>query len=199
MIHALPGMGADERMFPTPWDTLTGFTACNWKSWSGEKTLVAMADSICKAASINDGDSLVGASLGGMVACEITKIRKIKTLFLVGSATHKDEINSLIKILQPLAPIAPIEWLRISAGKIPHELFQMFTDANPSFIRMMCSAIFEWQGLANPNTQVHRIHGKHDLVIPPPKKLELALNGGHLISLTHANECVDYIRSQLSK
>jgi pimeloyl-ACP methyl ester carboxylesterase len=196
MIHALPGMGADERMFPSPWTSLPKFIALNWKSCSGEKTLAAVAETICATGSITDGDSLIGASLGGMVACEITKIRKIKTLYLVGSATHKEEINSILEILHSLAPIAPIDWLCFSAGKIPHELSRMFADADPSFIRAMCTAIFQWEGLPDSGTQVRRIHGKYDLVIPPPKKTDLILKGGHLISITHATECVEYIRSQ---
>jgi hypothetical protein len=199
MIHALPGMGADERMFPLPWTNLPGFVSHNWKSCTGEKTLAGVAETICKTGSINDGDSLIGASLGGMVACEITKIRKIKTLYLAGSATRKEEINNLLQIIHPLAKVAPIDLLRFSAGKIPHELTHMFAESDPAFIRAMCSAIFQWQGLADSCMNVYRIHGKHDLVIPPPENLDLSLNGGHLISITHATECVDFIQRQLAK
>jgi hypothetical protein len=199
MIHALPGMGADERMFPSPWNSLPGFVGHNWKPCANKKSLAAVAETICTAGSINDGDSLIGASLGGMVACEITKVRKIKTLYLIGSATHKEEINSILQILHPLAPVAPIDWLRFSAGKIPHELSQMFADADPSFIRAMCAAIFQWQGLADSSARVYRIHGKYDLVIPPPKNVDLSLNGGHLISITHATECVNFMLNQLAK
>jgi pimeloyl-ACP methyl ester carboxylesterase len=197
MIHALPGMGADERMFPPPWNSLPGFVTHNWKSWSGENTLSDMAETLCKNGFINDGDSLIGASLGGMVACEITKLRKIEKLFLVGSASHKDEINCILKALHPLAKIAPIDWLCFSSGKIPHDLTQMFAGANADFIRTMCAAIFDWPGLIQTKTQVYRIHGQNDLVIPPPKFADLFLNGGHLISITHAPACVDFIQNHI--
>jgi len=189
-------MGADERMFPLPWANLPGFVGHNWKSCTGEQTLAGVAATICKTGSIKDGDSLIGASLGGMVACEITKIRKINTLYLVGSATHKEEINRILQFLHPLAPVAPVDWLRFSAGKIPHEFAQMFAEADSTFIRAMCPAIFQWQGLADTGTKIHRIHGRHDLVIPPPKNMDLPLDGGHLIAITHASECVEYIRNQ---
>ena len=41
---------------------------------------------MCESCQIKDGDYLIGASLGGMVACEITKFRKIPRLYLIGSA-----------------------------------------------------------------------------------------------------------------
>jgi pimeloyl-ACP methyl ester carboxylesterase len=197
MIHALPGMGADERMFPSSWNKLPDFVTHNWKSCFGKKTLPAVAETICTTGAIGDGDSLVGASLGGMVACEITKIRKIKALFLIGSAIHKDEISSILRTLHPLAKVAPFDWLRISAEKIPHQLAQMFADSDPDFIRAMCAAIFDWQGLAETTTKVYRIHGQHDLVIPAPKSADLILKGGHLISISHASNCVQFIQNQL--
>ena len=30
MIHALPGMGADHRMYPEPWSSLPEFAAHDW-------------------------------------------------------------------------------------------------------------------------------------------------------------------------
>jgi len=196
MIHALPGMGADKRMFPSPWPELTGFVAHDWIRHSGEKTLADVARSMCAACDIRDGDTLVGASLGGMVACEITKIRKIQTLHLVGSATHKEEVSAILSALHPLAQVAPIDWLRLLAGKIPLEAAQMFGSVEASFVRAMCEAIFQWEGLVatETETRVFRIHGANDHVIPPPARADLLLDGGHLISMTHAPQCVEFIK-----
>ena len=194
MIHALPGMGADRRMYPAPWPTLPSFVAHNWVRHSGEKTLVEVACSVCEASGIRDGDTLVGSSLGGMVACEITKIRKIPALYLIGSATQKEEVNPLLAKIHPLAQAAPINWLRLSAEKIPTEFSQMFSGIEASFVRAMCAAVFAWDGLGVSETKVYRVHGKFDLMIPPVAKVDLLLGGGHLISITHARECVEFIR-----
>ncbi len=140
--------------------------------------------------SIRDGDSLVGASLGGIVSCEIAKFRKIQTLFLIGSAKSKNEVNSFLSILHPFVDIAPISWLQFSAGKIPSDLTQMFADVDASFIRAMCRAIFNWNGFESSATRVFRIHGLHDFIIPPPADVDLLFDGGHLLSMTHAKECV---------
>ena len=194
MIHALPGMGADRRMFPLPWNCLPHFAAHDWVRPTGEKTLQDIAASMCVAKGIRDGDVLVGASLGGMVACEITKIRNIRALYLVGSAIRKEEVNGLLAALHPLAQVAPLDWLQVSAGQMPTQLADMFSKADAGFVRTMCSAIFDWEGLGSTPVNVFRIHGKHDLIIPPPANADLLLDGGHLIAMSHAGPCVDFIR-----
>lgn len=197
MIHALPGMGADHRMFPGPWRELPGFVAHDWMPFSGERTVKDVARSMCRVCGIQDGDVLMGASLGGMVACEIAKVRKLRGLFLVGSAVSADEIRKPLKALHPLAQILPIEWLRFSAGSIPLELTRMFASMDGDFVRAMCDAVFEWEGLGPTEVPVWRLHGKFDAVIAPPKQPELMLAGGHLISITHAAACVEFVKTCL--
>src|ERR1043165_7604388 len=100
-------MGADRRMYPAPWGAIPGFRAHDWVRYSGERSLAEVARSMCDACGICDGDALVGSSLGGMVACEITKLRRISKLFLIGSAVKKEEISLLLAALRPLAAVAP--------------------------------------------------------------------------------------------
>jgi pimeloyl-ACP methyl ester carboxylesterase len=197
MIHALPGMGADHRMFSEPWGTLPAFKAHDWVMSPEIRSVRQLAEVMIEACAIADGDVLVGVSLGGIVAGEITKLRKISQLFLVGSATKPDEVNPWLAKLPPLVGILPMEWLRISAGKVPGELAAMFAQAEPAFIRNMCQAIFQWEGLGKTETQVFRIHGRKDLVITAPQGADLLLGGGHLIAMTHAGECVSFVRKNL--
>jgi pimeloyl-ACP methyl ester carboxylesterase len=194
MIHALPGMGADHRMYAPVWSSVPNFIAHDWVRHRGERSLAEVAESMCSTCSIQDGDALIGASLGGMVACEITKIRRIPVVYLVGSAVRKEEVNHLLSLLHPLARIAPIHWMQALSGKVPMELFQIFSDAEASFVRSMCEAVFNWDGLGETNCRIVRIHGRKDLVIPPPETADLFLDGGHLISITHAMECSEFIR-----
>lgn len=193
MIHALPGMGADRRMFPEPWETLAGFVPHDWPAYSGERTIADFAGTVVDSCGIRDGDALIGTSLGGMVACEIARVRKLRALFLISSAVDKDEVNRLLAFLHPLAAMAPIEWLGFSAGLIPSDLTRMFAGVDSLFIQRMCAAIFRWQGMGAAPVRCYRIHGKWDLVIPPPEQVDLLLDGGHMIAMTHAAECVNWI------
>ncbi len=198
MIHALPGMGADHRMFPDPWSELPNFRAQNWVTTPNLTSIRQLAEAMVAAAGIADGDVLVGCSLGGMVAAEITKLRKIPQLFMVGSAVNKAEVSSWAARLHPLADKVPIGWLKKAAGKLPHEAAIMLAEADPEFIRRMCRAIFQWEGLGETDTHVWRIHGRKDLLISPPGKCDLLLGGGHLIAMTHARECVAFVEKHLS-
>lgn len=199
MIHALPGMGADHRMYPSPWDSLPDFTAHDWPPYEGQQTIAELALTICGRFSIQDGDTLIGTSLGGIVACEITKLRNIRTLFLIGSAVDKAEVNRLLAILHPLAKVVPFESLRSTAARIPTDLTRMFATVDAAFIKAMCGAIFEWDGLGKSHVRRFRIHGKNDLVIPPPPSVDLLLNGGHLLCMTHAKKCVEFIQNTLNR
>ena len=197
MIHALPGMGGNHRMFPEPWGNLPGFKAHDWVMSPEIRSVRQLAEVMVSACAIADGDVLVGASLGGIVAGEITKFLKIAQLFLVGSAVARDEVNPWLKMIHPLTPKLPMEWLRVSAGKMPGELAGMFAEADPEFIRNMCRAIFQWEGLGETKTQLFRIHGRKDMVISAPENADLLLGGGHLIAMTHAKECVAFVARHL--
>lgn len=184
-------------MYPEPWDSLSGFQAHDCVMSPEIRSVRQLAEVMIEACRIADGDVLVGASLGGMVAGEVTKLRKIPQLFLVGSATRPDEVNPWLAKLPSLAGILPWERLRASAGKMPGELAAMFAQAEPAFIRNMCQAIFEWEGLGVTATQVFRIHGRKDLLITPPRGADLLLGGGHLIAMTHSPECVAFVKRNL--
>ena len=62
----------------------------------------------------------------------------------------------------------------------------------------MCRAIFTWPGLDTTRLRPLRIHGRRDRVIPPPATADLLLEGGHLIAMTHAAECVACLQSAQS-
>jgi pimeloyl-ACP methyl ester carboxylesterase len=199
VLHALPGMGADRRMFPAPWASLDGFRAHDWSGHAQARSIPELAESVCRQAGINDGDSLIGASLGGMVALEIARLRRIPAVFLVGSAVHPAEIRRLPAEFHSLIEIAPMGLACRVAAAFPGELMQMFADAEPGFIRAMCRAIFRWRGATQGTTQIHRIHGRGDLLISPRTRVDLLVDGRHALALSHATECVNFVRHSLAR
>lgn len=194
MIFVLPGMGADSAMFTGSWRQLPDTVFVDWPTYAGEQTLAEIAARIVTAYGITNGSIVVGTSLGGMVACEIAKLRRLHRLVLIGSAVHPNEINSLLAALRPLAKLAPVDWLQWSATSMPGELARMFGRSNPDFIRAAIHAVFQWKGLDPSLPPPARIHGRSDRVIYSPDTVDLLLDGGHLIAMTHAPECCDFIR-----
>jgi pimeloyl-ACP methyl ester carboxylesterase len=193
MIFALPGMGADKRLFPGAWQELEGMKFVEWTAYTAARTIPEIAVAIAEREEIKDGDSVVGTSLGGMVACEIAKIRRIEQMVLVASAMSPDEISGLFSILRPLAPYAPVKLVKALSASVPGDLARMVGDADEGFVRTMCAAILDWGGLQVAHPGLIRIHGARDLVILPPGTADLMLEGGHLIAMTHAGECVTFL------
>jgi pimeloyl-ACP methyl ester carboxylesterase len=180
-------------MYPDPWDRLTARRYIEWPNYAGETSIHGLAKRIVAGQSIKADDLLIGSSLGGIVACEIAKITPVAGLVLVGSAKTKDEISRFVAMIHPLIGLTPLRFTQRLAASVPGDLAQMFTEAEATFIRAMCRAIFDWEGLEDVRVNLLRIHGRMDHVIPLPKGVQHVLNGGHLIAMTHAKECVDII------
>jgi len=197
MMHFYPGMGATSEMYSDRWRELPDSVFHDWPKWKGESTIAELASRLIEEHSIESGHIVAGSSLGGIVACEISNQIDLKRLIIIGGATNKEEVNSLLSILLPLVDLAPMEFIRISAGKVPNDLSTMFSESEPDFIRSMCKAIFAWDGLQG-DVEVTRIHGKNDLVISQPEGVDKILDGGHLIAMTHAQECLEKIEEDLN-
>ncbi len=197
MLFVLPGMGADHRMYAAPaWRALPDARFLDWPEHWGEDSIAAMADRVIAESGITDGDTVIGSSLGGIVGCEIANRLRLHSLVLVGSAQSATEISGLLAALYPLAALAPLDFIRFSAGKLPGELCEMFADTQASFIRAMCRAIFSWPGLKLTHQRPLRLHGRHDRVIPLPPGADLVLDTGHLLAMTHAAECVAFLNAR---
>ncbi|WP_225919222.1 alpha/beta fold hydrolase [Actomonas aquatica] len=196
VTYVLPGMGADQRMYAGAWHRLPQVRFLDWPKESTASSLAELAVEVIAMAGIEDGAVVVGSSLGGMVAAEIAKRRSLQRLILVGSALQKEEVSALLRLLHPLVGLAPLSFVQRAGGKLPSELCTMFSEADAAFIRNMCRAVFAWEGLDHANVPVSRIHGRFDRVIPPPKDATL-LDGGHLIAMTHADACVEFIEREL--
>lgn len=170
----------------------------DWPSYRGEKSIAEMARRIVLEHQIIPGSTVIGSSLGGIVACEIGQQIKLKKLILIGSAKQKDEINGLLTLLHPLIDLTPIQFIQRATGKIPSEISQMFSQSEPEFIRAMCKAIFTWNGWNPESGELIRIHGRNDHVIPLSNGVQYVLDGGHLLAVKNASECVKIIQEILA-
>jgi pimeloyl-ACP methyl ester carboxylesterase len=197
MNFVLPGMGADHRMYDSPaWHSVEGTRFLDWPDVLGGFSIEALADRVVRAEGIADGDTVIGASFGGIVGCEIARRRTLKALVLIGSAISPAELSGFLTAVRPLINLAPISFIQAVAGKIPTDLADMFSKARAEFIRGSCRAIFKWPGLSEATILPVRIHGRHDRVIPLPARVDCILDGGHLIAMTHASECVESLRNR---
>jgi len=190
MIYLLPGMGADRRMYGPKWKGLPNATFPNWPPFSGQTTLGEVADQLIAEHDIAPRDVIGGSSLGGMVALEIFQRLKNPKVVLLGSALSPGEINTLLRLLAPLASITPFGLLQVLVGKHPSDAAVMFAEADPKFVRAMCLALRDWQGFDGPHDRLVRIHGAKDHVITCPAEGHILPRAGHLVAMTHAAQCI---------
>jgi pimeloyl-ACP methyl ester carboxylesterase len=191
-------MGADQNMYSGSWRSLPNATFLDWPPHRGEQSITEIAARIQKENQIGQRSIIVGSSLGGIVACEIANQLPIDGIILIGSARHKSEISALLSVLHSLINLTPLKFLQQAAGKLPNELMQMFSHADPDFIRSTCQSIFEWKGLNRASASPLRIHGAKDRVIPLPNGVQHVLDGGHLLAMTHEEECVTIVKEFLA-
>jgi pimeloyl-ACP methyl ester carboxylesterase len=195
----LPGMGADANMYPKKqYQSLQDVLFVNWPKYDGEKSLEAVAQKIIDQYKIGSKMVVGGSSFGGMVAIEIAKILGLKKVILIGSATSPGYINPLLQKLSNLSEITPVKIIQVFTGKVNrysrNDLLKMFEESESEFIKAMCKALFKWEGLGNFNGDISQIHGEKNLIIFPPKKYARIIpNGGHLISMSHAEEVANFI------
>lgn len=74
MIFVFPGMGASTDMYSGPWRELKDAVFVNWPRNSTAESIPDLAAEIIETYAIQNGDSVIGTSLGGMVACEIANV-----------------------------------------------------------------------------------------------------------------------------
>lgn len=190
-------MGASSEMYDSLKREL-GFKVhfLDWPDYRNEVSYREIAERIVGENSINDCDIIGGSSLGGMVALEIATIVNARAVILMGSALAKNEINKLIALLLPLASITPLSLINKLAGKNENIVLQMFSRSDPDFIRSMCIYISSWPGYLGPADKVFRIHGENDHIIDcPQSRCEIVKNAGHLLAMTHAKECSEFIEN----
>ncbi len=180
-------------MYAGPWLDLPDARFLDWSIDSECTSIAGLAREIIAMAEIGKRDALIGSSLGGMVACEIAKQVAVDRLFLIGSAVSPNEISGFLRMLHPLVDLTPLAFVQGLSGKLPSEIGNMFSEADPTFVRGMCRAVFTWDGYEASATPLHRIHGRHDRVIPPPASGATLLDGGHLIAMSHAKACVEWV------
>jgi surfactin synthase thioesterase subunit len=199
----LPGMGADSRMYNHhAYERLVNIRFLNWPTYQGETSIPQLASRIITEYSL-EGDAIIGgSSLGGMVACEIAKQISVRHLLLIGSTNTPARVNPLLLKMSTLSDLVPLQTLQYVSGKLPSStnknVYMMFQEADPSFIRMMCKAVFEWEGNSKLDCPVSAIHGLDDHVISPPSDTETKLlPAGHLLAITHPNEVAAFIEEAI--
>lgn len=215
-IFLIPGLGADHGNYLGPWKELPDCTCLDWPEYHGKASMPEVARFMAAAWQLPPDAILVGSSFGGMLACELVKFLPVHALVLVATTTHKENFTTIAK-MKMLTRVLPLRLVQLLLrwsqpvlekiwGRSPTPLvravldsIRMFSSCQADFYRNMFHAIAAWEGNADHHPRLVRIHGRHDKLILPPPNADLFLEAGHLISMTHARECVCFIQDWLER
>ena len=174
-LHLIPGIGGTADMyrdyrFPFP------VRAHDYlRPPSLETSFAEYAQRFAETRGIVPGDSIVGMSLGGLMACEIAKHLPIRKLVLVSSGTRAEHIAPWLRRLSPLSRRVPFRWLQKAMvptglfGEIRQRTLRMFKASDPDFLVWGCLHAPRWDGL-DEHPDLTQIHGAWDPVFPPHRQ-----------------------------
>jgi len=195
-LHLIPGLGATPDLyagydFPFP-TRLADYAAPPHPAC----TFAEYAEFMIQSHGIQPGDSIIGVSLGGMMACEISKRIPIRQITLISSCTHSRQLQPLLTRMSFLGPHLPWPLFRRIARPLPglsparRQAVQMFQKADSDFVRWACTHAAHWQGLTQPHPDLVSIHGDRDPVFPVGRqKIHHLIPGGdHLMVISRRDE-----------
>jgi len=193
VLYLIPGQGGDERLFEK---------IIEFKNPDEDETMSQYARRLSAQIDTNMAFSLVGVSLGGMIAVEMSKFLEPEKLIIISSAKTKDELPPKIRWSKYLGLhkiLGGNFYKRITNLGRPlfepdsrknQEVFTaMINDKDPLFMQRAVNCVLNWDNTEYRKDIIH-IHGSKDHVIPirnvkNPIRIE---NGSHMMVLTEGEK-----------
>ncbi|HTQ64825.1 MAG TPA: alpha/beta hydrolase [Puia sp.] len=201
-VYFISGLGADKRVFkhislPDRFEVIY----LEWMAPEINESIEGYAVRLSEKINTNVPFSLVGLSMGGMIASEISKRYKPRLTILISSVPLSSDLPPYYKWIASinLGRLIPVRLMksafivrRLFATETNDDkstLIQMIRDTDMKFTKWAMSAIPKWKNKELPLPYIH-IHGTSDKVLPVryTKPTHVIEKGGHLIVMNRANE-----------
>jgi len=214
-LYLIPGQGSDYRIYKNLEldSNLFELHFIEWQIPEKNDNMKSFATTIAKQIDTTKPFSLIGVSLGGMIATEINDMYKAQKVIIVSSAKCRSELPFGYKMQKafPVYKIIPKGFMKQSAF-IVQPLFEpdrrleketckaMLHDKDPVFVKRTVKLIMEWNRSEYDSTIVH-IHGEDDNTIPIRNvnyTYKIA-EGSHMMMLTKTNQINSLILKELLK
>jgi hypothetical protein len=211
-VYFLSGLGADERVFqklklPQEWKV----KHLSWLNTLENENLTSYCSRLSKLIDTREEFALIGLSLGGIVATELSKIVQPKIIIIISGISTKYELPAGFKILGwlKLNKIVPDYFLNKTypftywffGTKTSEEkllLREIIINTSPEFLKWAINEILYWRNTQRPDNLFH-IHGTKDKIFPCKKvKADIKIkNGGHFMVYSHAPVVSKLLREKI--
>lgn len=218
-VYFISGLGADSRVFrniilPEGNEIIH----LDWIHPLKNESLASYAARLSEKIDTGNKFALVGLSMGGMIATEISKQFKERKLnepsvtILLSSVPTPSHFPAHFKIAGYLGlyKVVPISLLK--KASILNRLFstdnledrnllkEVIRDSDPYFIKWALGAMLTWRNERLPKNCVH-IHGSKDRILPidNTRPTHIIKNGRHLMLMERAGELNAIIAEAFAK
>tara|TARA_B100000508_G_scaffold140088_1_gene140088 strand:- start:9965 stop:10672 length:708 start_codon:yes stop_codon:yes gene_type:complete len=212
-VYLLPGQGADCRLFADiDLDTTRYNPICLAYSTPREhENMRQFASRIAKEVDTTRSFYLIGVSLGGMIATEISHQLKPDKTIIISSAKNRKELPARYKF-QKVVPIydwIPPALLKKGAlflqpivepdrDKYEATFIDMLSSKPPLYFERTIALIVNWNRTETSADIIH-IHGTKDHTIPIRNVVDPTViqNGSHMMTLTKSQEISEVLSKLL--
>jgi pimeloyl-ACP methyl ester carboxylesterase len=208
-LYLIAGHGSDIRIFskinfPDNVDTVHLHFIVPIKN----ETMQDYAIRMSKKIDTTQKFSIMGVSLGGMLATEMTSFLNPENVIIISSAAGRSEMPVRYKMMRNF------EMYRIFSGEFYHfmaktaqllfepdrrkegEIFDaMLKDKDPDFLKRGIHMIVNWEGEYESNGNIFHIHGSKDHTLPIRKTCSdmIVEKGSHMMTLTNPKPIEDLL------
>ena len=201
-VYFLAGIAADSRIFknihlPDGYESVY----INWIKPFRDESLSSYAFRLAEAIDTAEPYYIIGVSLGGIIASEIsTRYNPLATI-IIGSVPTISQLPGYYKWVRKLRiqKMVPGSFYKIAAitkhflNRAPLEdkkaTIEMIHESDPAFIKWGIDAVLKWTNKLIPKKLYH-IHGTRDEVFPfvYTSPTHVISKGGHVLVMSHAGE-----------
>ena len=212
-IYLVPGLANDKRIFKNLSEYLSDYNLVyleHLPTTDLDETIEQYVNRlIIHYGDFDENSVIIGMSLGGIIATELSKKIKFRRVVLISTVKHKSELPLLIRAakkfnihIPPIlikSSIKPISiFLGVTNSDGADYIHKMINDANEEHIIWAQRAAAKWENRLIPDNYIH-IHGTNDEIFPfkyikPTHKIE---GGTHYMIMDRAGEISEIIKNNI--
>lgn len=212
-IYLVPGLANDKRIFKNLSEYLSDYNLVyleHLPTTDLDETIEQYVNRlIMHYGDFDENSVIIGMSLGGIIATELSKKIKFRRVVLISTVKHKSELPLLIRAakkfnihIPPIlikSSIKPISiFLGVTNSDGADYIHKMINDANEEHIIWAQRAAAKWENRLIPDNYIH-IHGTNDEIFPfkyikPTHKIE---GGTHYMIMDRAGEISEIIKNNI--
>lgn len=212
-IYFVPGLANDKRIFKNLAEELSEYNLVfldHLPHLSYEETISQYAIRLIRHYPSFDVDSIIiGLSLGGLIAVEMSKILNFKKVVLLSTVKHKNELPLIIKFASKLKIYLPPLLIKSTIKTISilfnvtnrtgaEYLSKIINDSDEKHMIWAQKAVISWDNNLIPDNYLH-IHGTNDEIFPIScvKPTHRIKRGTHYMVMDRAKEIASIIKSNI--